>query len=48
MYHVVVLLQVIFGTGDRLKAVTLTANSGFVRAAYHQVFVDTSHLACPD
>jgi len=29
--------QIIFGTGDSLKAVTLTANSGFVRAAYQQV-----------
>lgn len=28
---------VIFGTGDTLKAVTVTANSGFVRAAKTQV-----------
>ncbi|WAQ93916.1 CG025-like protein [Mya arenaria] len=28
--------KVIFGTGDSLKAVTVTANSGFVRAAHHQ------------
>uniref|UniRef100_K1PTF0 Uncharacterized protein n=1 Tax=Magallana gigas TaxID=29159 RepID=K1PTF0_MAGGI len=29
--------KVIFGTGDKLQAVTLTANSSFVRAAQHQV-----------
>ncbi|KAK3581992.1 hypothetical protein CHS0354_030940 [Potamilus streckersoni] len=28
--------KIIFGTGDTLKAVTVTANSGFVRAAEHQ------------
>ncbi|XP_045168917.2 UPF0415 protein C7orf25 homolog [Mercenaria mercenaria] len=28
--------KVIFGTGDSLRAVTVTANSGFVRAAEHQ------------
>lgn len=28
--------KIIFGTGDSLKAVTVTANSGFVRAAEHQ------------
>ncbi|XP_052791074.1 UPF0415 protein C7orf25 homolog [Mya arenaria] len=28
--------HVIFGTGDSLKAVTVTANSEFVRAAHHQ------------
>jgi len=28
--------KTIFGTGDTLKAVTLTANSGFVRAAKNQ------------
>ena len=31
--------QVVFGTGDSLKAVTLTANGAFVRAAAHQVKV---------
>ena len=30
-------VQIIFGTGDTLKAVTLTANEAFVRAAAHQV-----------
>ena len=30
-------LQVVFGCGDSLCATTLTANSGFVRAAMHQV-----------
>ena len=30
-------IQVVFGTGDSLKAVTLTANEAFVRAAAHQV-----------
>ena len=29
--------QVIFGTGDFLKGITLTANEGFVRAAAGQV-----------
>jgi hypothetical protein len=29
--------QIIFGTGDQLKCVTVSANSGFVRAAEHQV-----------
>ncbi|KAL3216520.1 hypothetical protein MRX96_033020 [Rhipicephalus microplus] len=28
--------KIIFGTGDRLKAVTVTANSGFLRAAKAQ------------
>ncbi|XP_052247815.1 UPF0415 protein C7orf25 homolog [Dreissena polymorpha] len=28
--------KIIFGTGDSLRAVTVTANSGFVRAANHQ------------
>ena len=31
-------LQVVFGSGDTLKATTLTANEGFVRAAAHQVY----------
>lgn len=29
-------LQVIFGTADTLRAVVVTANSGFVRAAEHR------------
>lgn len=32
-----IVLQIVFGTGDTLKAVTLTANEAFVRAAAHQV-----------
>eukprot|EP00106_Octopus_bimaculoides_P015272 XP_014782714.1 PREDICTED: UPF0415 protein C7orf25 homolog isoform X2 [Octopus bimaculoides] len=28
--------KIIFGTGDSLKAVTMTANSGYVRAAENQ------------
>lgn len=31
------IFQIIFGTGDQLKCVTVSANSGFVRAAEHQV-----------
>ena len=33
-----ILLKVIFGTGDKLKAITLTANEGFVRSAAGQVY----------
>jgi len=29
--------KIIFGTGDHLRAVTMTANRGFVRAAAQQV-----------
>lgn len=29
--------KIIFGTGDHLRAVTMTANRGFVRAASQQV-----------
>ena len=36
-WHVIELLQAIFGTGDYLQAVTTTANVGFVRAATNQV-----------
>ena len=37
-------LQVVFGTGDTLKAVTLTANEAFVRAAAHQVRNDYMNI----
>ena len=30
-------VQVIFGSGDDLKAITMTANLGFIRAAANQV-----------
>lgn len=30
---------IIFGTGDKLKIPTITANAGFVRAAQHQVTI---------
>ena len=29
--------QIVFGSGDTLRTLTLTANGGFVRAAAHQV-----------
>ena len=29
----------VFGTGDELKAITLTANEGFIRSAAGQVHV---------
>lgn len=32
-------LQVIFGTGDALQAITVSANVGFVRAAMNQVCI---------
>lgn len=31
--------KIIFGTGDSLKAITLTSNIGFVRAAAQQVCI---------
>lgn len=36
--------KVIFGTGDQLKCVTVSANSGFVRAAEHQGIVFAVYL----
>ncbi|XP_061185667.1 UPF0415 protein C7orf25 homolog [Saccostrea echinata] len=36
--------KVIFGTGDKLQAVTVTANSSFVRAAQHQGVSYAVHL----
>ncbi|KAK7483259.1 hypothetical protein BaRGS_00025552, partial [Batillaria attramentaria] len=36
--------KVIFGTGDALKAVTVTANSGFIRAAKNQGISFAVHL----
>lgn len=36
--------KIIFGTGDSLQAVTLTANSGFVRAAQHQGVLFAVHI----
>lgn len=36
--------KVVFGTGDSLQAVTLTANSGFVRAAQHQGVLFAVHI----
>ena len=32
--------KIIFGTGESLKAITATANSGFVRAAENQVILN--------
>ncbi|XP_052090868.1 UPF0415 protein C7orf25 homolog [Mytilus californianus] len=36
--------KIIFGTGDQLKCVTVSANSGFVRAAEHQGIVFAVYL----
>ncbi len=36
-YHDICLMQVIFGTGASLEAITMSANVGFVRAAANQV-----------
>lgn len=38
--------KVIFGTGDALRVVTLTANEAFVRAATHQVTFDKELFEC--
>ena len=42
--YTLLMLQIIFGTGDTLKAVTLTANEAFVRAAAHQVMSLISYI----
>ena len=35
--------RLIFGTGEALKAVTITANSGFVRAAKNKVCIKSKN-----
>jgi hypothetical protein len=32
-----ILLQIVFGTGDKLQAITVTSNGSFIRAAREQV-----------
>ncbi len=35
--YFIFLLQVVFGTGDKLQAITVTSNGSFIRAAREQV-----------
>lgn len=41
-----VILQIVFGTGDKLQAITVTSNGSFVRAAREQVPQQNPFFSC--
>ena len=40
------MLQIVFGTGDKLQAITVTSNGSFVRAAREQVPQQNPFFSC--